>query len=125
MLDLALHYGEGPVLLKDIAKRQEVSEKYLWQLIDSLKIAGLINSVRGAHGGYNLAKSPSEITLNDIVTATEGDLYIVECVGNRSVCQRSETCATRDVWDDIYKKISETLKTISLQDMVNKQNSKI
>ena len=66
MLELALHFGEGPVLLKDIAKRQTISEKYLWHLINPLKTMGLIKSIRGAHGGYILAKEPSEINLHAI-----------------------------------------------------------
>jgi Rrf2 family protein len=121
MIDLALHYGEGPIFLKDIAKRQEVSEKYLWNLTMPLKIAGLINSARGPQGGYTLAKQPSEITLKDIVHVLEGPLCIVECVSNLSFCKRFQTCIARDVWRDISDKISQTLESITLQDMVEKK----
>ena len=124
MLDLALHYGEGPILLKDIAERQGISEKYLWQLTDSLKIAGLINTTRGSHGGYSLAKPPLEINLNDIVSILEGKFCIVECVNNPEICERTKTCATRDVWSEVSEKISKTLETITLQDMIEKQASK-
>ena len=72
MLELALHYGEGPVLLKDIAERQGISEKYLWQLINPLKTTGLVNSLRGAHGGYVLGKSPEAISLKAILQVLEG-----------------------------------------------------
>ncbi|MBM3237603.1 Rrf2 family transcriptional regulator [Candidatus Poribacteria bacterium] len=121
MIDLALHYGEGPILLKDIARRQEVSEKYLWNLTMPLKIAGLINSTRGPQGGYTLAKQPSEINLKEIVRVLEGPLCIVECVDNPSLCKRSQTCIARDVWSDISDKISQTLESITLQDMVEKK----
>ena len=124
MLDLAFHYGEGPQLLKDIAQRQEISDKYLWQLIAPLKSARLINSTRGAHGGYNLARKPSEITLQDIVEVLEGPLCIVECVDNPSVCKRWETCVTRDIWDETSHKISQVLKSVSLEDMVKKRKEK-
>jgi len=124
MIELASHYGKGPILLKDIAQKQDISEKYLWQLINSLKIAKLVNSARGSHGGYTLAKSPSEINLNDIVCVLEGKPSLVECIDNPSVCDRAEMCAARDIWDEVSYKISETLKTITLKDMVDKQNAK-
>src|SRR5450759_2500949 len=80
MLDLASHFGEGPVILKQISQREEISEKYLWQLINPLKSVGLVRATRGAHGGYVLAKTPSEITVKDILQVVEGSLCIVECV---------------------------------------------
>jgi Rrf2 family cysteine metabolism transcriptional repressor len=124
MMELAIHYGEGPILLKDISKKQEISEKYLWQLINSLKIAKLVNSTRGSHGGYTLSKSPSEINLNDIICVLEGNPSLVECIDNPSVCDRSEICVARDIWDEVSSKISETLRAITLKDMVDKQKDK-
>jgi Rrf2 family protein len=125
MVDLALHYGEGPILLKDIAERQEVSEKYLWQLISSLKNTGLINSTRGAYGGYNLAKSPAQITLKEIVVTLEGPISLVECVDTPSVCSRSDTCVSRDVWHEVSEKILQTLESITLEYLVEKQKHKV
>jgi len=124
MIDIASHYDGRPILLKDIAKRQDVSEKYLWHLIDSLKIAGLVNSTRGARGGYSLARQPSQISLNDIVLATEGNLSIVGCVDDPSLCKRSDTCVSSEIWKEISDKISETLSNMSLQQMVEKQFEK-
>ncbi len=121
MMDLALHYGNGPIALKDIAERQEISEKYLWQLIVPLKIAGLINSTRGPQGGYTLSKSPSEITLKDIITVLDGPLCIVDCVDNPKICKRSESCVTRNIWEEVSNKISEILGSITLEDMIEKQ----
>jgi Rrf2 family protein len=124
MLDLALHYGEGPQLLKDIASRQEVSEKYLWQLITPLKAARVVNSSRGAHGGYTLARQPSEVTLRDIVETLEGPLCIVECVDNPSVCNRAKTCVTRDIWGEASDKLRHMFESITLQDMIKRQKEK-
>ncbi|OGX14793.1 MAG: hypothetical protein A2166_05765 [Omnitrophica WOR_2 bacterium RBG_13_41_10] len=124
MLELALCYGKGPVFLKDIAGRQEISEKYLWHLITPLKTAGLINSSRGAHGGYALAKPPSEINLKEIIDVLEGSLSLVECVENTSVCRRVQFCVTRDIWQEITDKITQTLRAVTLKDMVDKQKAK-
>lgn len=121
MMDLALHYGKGPIALKEIAKRQEISEKYLWQLIVPLKIAGLINSTRGPQGGYTLSKEPSEITLRDIINVLDGPLCIVDCVDKPTICSRSETCVTRNVWAEVSDKISEVLGSITLEDMIKEE----
>jgi len=124
MLDLALHYGEGPVLLKDIANRQGISEKYLWQLINPLKTMGLIGSTRGAHGGYVLARPPEEITLKEIVRVLEGSLCLVDCVENPGVCDRSQTCTSRDIWTEASNQISQILESMTLDKMVAKQRTK-
>jgi len=124
MLDLALHYGNGPVFLKDIAARQEISEKYLGHLITPLKAARLINSTRGAHGGYSLAKAPDEITLAEVLEAVEGNLDLAECVSNSDSCNRIDCCVTRDIWTDISKKILGTLRSTTLQDMSERQMEK-
>jgi len=125
MLDLARYYGNGPVLLKDIAKRQEVSEGYLEHLVPSIKAAGLITSSRGAHGGYMLAKPPSDITLKEVVQTLEGSLAPVECVATPSVCHRMQNCVTRDIWKELGEKISETLESVTLADMVERQKDKM
>jgi len=124
MLDLALHYGEGPVLLKDIAGRQGISEKYLWQLINPLKTVGLIGSTRGAHGGYVLARPPEEISLREIVRVLEGSLCLVDCVENPAVCDRSQTCTSRDIWSEASNQISQILESMTLEKMVVKQRTK-
>jgi len=118
MLDLALNAGKGPVLLREIARRQEISEKYLWQLINPLKAAGMIHSLRGAHGGYVLAKKPSDINLREILTVLEGNLCLVDCVANPSGCDRSSACITRDVWNEVSKGFLQTLEGMTLEKMV-------
>lgn len=120
MIDLALHTGEGLVLLRDIAERQEISEKYIWQLIVPLKAAGLIASVRGAHGGYRLAKDLANITLRDIVCTLEGPLSVVECVHYPEVCSRADICVSRDVWSEVSEKMQDILQSLTLADMVER-----
>ncbi len=120
MLDLALHYGEGNIILKDIAKRQEISSKYLGSLIPPLKAAGLITSSRGAHGGYTMARAPEDITLKEVILALEGDICLSECVSTPSVCRRSSSCVTRDIWDQVGEAILGVLESITLKDMINR-----
>ena len=105
MLDLAIHYDDGFVLLKDIAKRQDISEGYMEHLLPHLKAAGLVNSLRGARGGYKLAKAPSEISLKEVVQSLEGPLTPSECVVAPSVCKRVSFCVTRDIWKEVGEKI--------------------
>jgi len=121
MVALAFNYGKDPVFLKDIAKGENISEKYLSLIIIPLRGVGLVNSVRGARGGYNLAKEPSQITLKEIVDVLEGDCSLVDCVKNPSSCSRVPICASHDIWEIIGNKISETLRSITL-DMLVKMN---
>lgn len=124
MLELAAHYGEGTVLLKDIAEHQHISEKYLWQLINPLKTVGLINSIRGAKGGYVLAKPPSAITMKDIMGVLEGSLCLVDCVDNPTVCDRSKSCVSRDLWGETSQIFAEKLESVTLADMLERQKLK-
>ena len=125
MLELALHYGEGPILLKDIAERQGISEKYLWQLINPLKTTGLVNSLRGAHGGYVLAKAPEAISLKAILQILEGSLCLVDCVDNPALCERSLSCISRDIWGEASKNMQQTLEDTTLAAMVERQKEKL
>jgi len=125
MLDLALHYGEGPILLKDIAERQGISEKYLWQLINPLKTTGLVNSLRGAHGGYVLGKAPEAISLKAILQILEGPLCLVDCVDNPSLCDRADSCISRDIWGEASKNMQQTLEDTTLAAMVERQKEKL
>jgi Rrf2 family protein len=124
MLDLAQHYDDGLVLVKDVARRQEVSERYLEHLFLSLKTAGLVKSVRGAHGGFTLARSPNKIKLMDIISVSEGPLALVDCVVDASVCPRSSKCAARDLWHELQSAMGEVLGSLTLQDLVERQRVK-
>jgi Rrf2 family cysteine metabolism transcriptional repressor len=123
MLDLALHVGQGPVPLHDIARRQDISEKYLGHLIPPLRDAGLIRSSRGANGGYVLGKPPSGITIKDILTVLEGRICLVDCVSNPSFCTRSRNCVPRDIWRDVSETISRAFNSFTLEKMIEKQKS--
>ena len=124
MLDIALHCAAGPVSLRAISKRQDITEKYLWHLINPLKSAGLIESTRGAKGGYVLAKPLSKITIKEIVRVLEGPLTLVKCVDQPDACARARGCVARDVWKEVADKISETLESITLKDIVENHHNK-
>ena len=124
MLDLALHYGEGPVFLKEISRREDISEKYLWHLINPLKSAGLIHSTRGAHGGYELAKAPTDITVKEIFKVLEGPICLVNCMEKPETCKRSSFCIARDLWSDASKAFADTLEKSTLASLVERQKDK-
>jgi Rrf2 family protein len=124
MVELAVTYDKGPVYLKDIAKIQNISEKYLSLIIIPLRTVGLVKSIRGAHGGYILAKNPSQITLKEIIDVLEGDCSLVDCVKNPSSCSRVPICASHDIWAIIGGKISETLSSITLDMLVRMNQEK-
>jgi len=124
MTDLADHYGENPVFLKDVAKREDISEKYLSLIVIPLRGAGLIQSIRGAHGGYRLMRKPDDITVRDVWQALEGEICLVDCVKDTKGCMRISTCPTRDIWGMLGQKISETLKSVTLSDLVRIRHEK-
>ncbi len=124
LLDLALHQGEGPVLLRDIAQRQRISLQYLEHLITPLVAAGIVRSTRGARGGVSLAVPPEEVKLSEVIQLLEGSISLVECVSNPAVCDRSELCATREVWSEIKQAIEGVLESTTLQDLVERQRQK-
>jgi len=124
LLDLALHQAEEPVLLKDIAKRQEISTWYLEHLIAPLIAGGIVRSSRGAKGGISLAQPPEQIRLSTIIQLLEGSVAPVACVNDPGVCSRSELCVTRDVWTKIKRAINGVLESTTLQDLVEEQKRK-
>jgi Rrf2 family protein len=124
MFDLALHTGNEPVTLKEIATRQGISEKYLSNLIPLLKNAGLVHSVRGSQGGYTLGRPLSEITLKDILVVLEGSMCLVECTEQPTLCRRSDDCFVREVWSEVTGKMLDSLESFTLESMVEKRNLK-
>jgi len=120
MLDLAQHYREGPLQLGDIAKRQEVSVKYLEQIIIPLKKARYIESVRGRKGGHVLTKPPEEITVGEIVALLEEGSGLVESAQDTTVCERSDICPTRLLWQEAYEAMFDRLEAITLADLVER-----
>jgi Rrf2 family protein len=118
MVDLAQHYADGPIPLAKIAKRQNLSAKYLEQLIILLKGSGLIRSARGRRGGYTLARNPEEISLGEIIETLEGRLAIVDCVAEPELCERSPECPTRGIWVGMTDILKKQLFSLNLQDVV-------
>lgn len=123
IFELALNYGSGVVPLRDIARHQGISEPYLEQLAKTLRQAGLITSTRGAQGGYSLARPPEEITIAQVVEATEGPIALVDCLMadgelKASACEKAGTCVTRDVWARVCDSINQVLNSITLGDLV-------
>jgi len=125
MLDMALIEEEGPIASHTIAQRQEISERYLEQLLIPLKQAGLVKSVRGSQGGYILGRAPKDISVGDIIRVLEGPLAPVDCVNelNPDDCKRADTCVTRMIWAKVRDSISEILDSYSLQDLVEESRS--
>jgi len=124
LLDLALHQAEGPVLLKDIAEREQISLWYLEHLIGPLIAAGIVRSSRGAKGGVWLAQSPEQIKLSTVIQLLEGSVAPVECVNDPGICSRSELCVTRDLWTKIKRAINGVLESTTLQDLVEERKRK-
>lgn len=120
MYEFALSYGEGPMSLKEVAQKQQLSETYLEQIIAHLKKAGLVTSVRGAQGGYELKRKPEEITVGEIIRVLEGPLAPSECViDDEPECSKAGFCVTRLIWEKIMDSINNVIDSITLKDMVN------
>ena len=125
MLDLATNNSGEPVSLKDVAKRQGISDKYLEQIISVLNKAGYVKSIRGAQGGYLLRKDPSEYTVGRMLRLAEGSLAPVACVeDDEVVCDRMDACVTSIVWRRINEAINGVVDSITLQDLVDWQGEK-
>ena len=118
MVELAAHYGEGPVPLGEVADAQGISRDYLEQIVPALRKAGLVQSTRGAHGGYQLVRAPESITVGQVLEALDGELLPLRCVSeNAAGCDRSPTCAARMVWTKVHARVSETLNEMTLADL--------
>lgn len=124
MLDIALTGGDGPVSLRDVARRQDISDKYLEQIITPLSRAGLVRSVRGAGGGYLLTRSPEEYTLGEILRVLEGSLVPVSCAEDKLCCGRAEQCVTQEVWERIAAAVSSVVDHTTLADLVQRYHEK-
>jgi Rrf2 family protein len=126
MAELAARYGEGPVTLGEVAEAQGISLDYLEQIVPDLRGASLVQSTRGARGGYQLARPPAEITVGQVLEALDGDILPIRCLGERSsrpgeqdalLCERSPTCAARTVWTTVNQRVVEALNGMTLADL--------
>jgi Rrf2 family protein len=120
MVELALNHGNGPLRVRDIAKRQGISAKYIEQLIAVLKGAGLVNAVRGVHGGYSMAKPPSRVKMLEVFELLEGNLDQLECRGCPGSCSRDKNCVVRDVWSRVREAVKGVLEKETLSDMASR-----
>lgn len=125
MVDLAENSEKGPVSIQAIAKRQNLSDKYLEQLIRLLKQAGLVKSVRGTQGGYQIIGDTADISVGDILRALEGDLTLVDCGGfeKKSTCKEAKFCVSKYVWKKIDDSLEDTVNHITLKELVEQSKS--
>ena len=124
MLDIALNDAKTPVRIKDIAERQQISDKYLEQIVSSLNKAGFVKSLRGPQGGYRLTKKPEEYTVGMILRLIEGSLAPVACLDDDiNNCTRADRCPTLILWEKLYDAISEVVYNITLADLISWQKN--
>lgn len=121
MVDLAVHREEGCIPIRAIALRQNISEKYLEQIINLLNKAGFVKSVRGSNGGYSLSKATTDYTVGEILRVTEGSLAPVACVGEEGACEKIQHCVTALVWEQLYQAVNDVVNSITLADLVDRQ----
>ena len=121
MLDLAVNYQKGCTTIKDVSNRQDVSARYLENLMMPLRASGLVRTERGKSGGYILGKDPSEITLGEVVRMLDGTFTIVPCIKDPKLCHRAPNCVTRRIWGRLQEAITHILDGLTLEDMINMQ----
>lgn len=124
MLALAQHYGQGPIMVKEIAERQNLPATYLEQLMVLLRKAGLVSATRGAHGGYILTRSPMDMTIAEIIEVLEGPLDLAECPSGAGCCGQPESCALQDLWREGSQALYATFAAITLANLVERQRAK-
>lgn len=124
LVDLAANYKKGPVLLKEIARCEKISKKYLEQIVITLRAAGIISAIRGSKGGYFLTKPPNKIRIIDVYKILEGQFAPVDCLDNKRICTLTETCPTRPLWTLLSDAIKKTFQNVTLADLLkdNKGN---
>lgn len=121
MVDLAQHWGEGYIALKDVAERQNISKKYLEQIVSLLMNHGLLKATRGFSGGYQLAEEPSRITAAEVVRATENSLSALACINDEDACDRRDRCSSLSLWIGLEKVIIDYLQGITLADLAARE----
>lgn len=121
LVELAHHYGEGPVQSAEIAARQEVPEPYLDQLLTTLRRAGFIRSIRGPQGGHALIRHPQELKLSEVVQALEGSLAAIACVDDPEACTKTGGCVQREVWERVRDATLKILDGVSIADLAERE----
>ncbi len=123
ILDLAQHYGQGPVQCSAIARRQDIPEDYLDQLLIAMRKAGLIRSVRGPQGGHLLAKPPAQIMMGEVIEALDGSLAPMECVTDPGCCTQSPGCALREVWIKVDEYTHQLVMSTSIEELARQHHA--
>ena len=123
LMDISIHQTPGPVNLNDIAERQGISAKYLWQIVNLLKTAGFVRGTRGPKGGYVLIRDPADITMLDVIQALEGPVTLVECVDDPDYCTRTGNCVAHSVWEEVSLAIRSALQKITLAEILRRHAS--
>ena len=123
LMDIAVHQAQGPVNLNDIAERQGISAKYLWQIVNLLKTAGFVRGTRGPKGGYVLLRNPTDISLLDVIQILEGPVSLVECVDDPDFCVRVENCVAHSVWEEVSQAVRAALRQITLAEILRRHAS--
>ncbi len=119
LVDIALYCEKKPVILKDIAERQNISRLYLAQLILELQKSGFVKSIKGRKGGFILSKDPSDIFLLDVIASLEKNISLVECIEDSNKCSKSSNCITQKLWQHLDNVLKQTLSSYTLQDLLN------
>ena len=121
MFDMAYHAGTLPVQIKDISRRQKISPRYLEQIFQDLKKAGLLKSRRGPQGGYYLSRKPEEITAKEIILAAEGEMNLVQCTKDdgdcQTCCEFENQCVTKEIWQEASRRLHEYFDSVTLRDL--------
>jgi Rrf2 family protein len=125
MLDIVLNQEGGPVAVREIAKRQRISERYLENILTVLVGAGLVISTRGKSGGFSLSRAPQDINLKDVITAVEGSLAPVDCVNDANNCDMVSVCVTYEIWCKLEKALMDVLSSTTLKDMIEMHDKKV
>ena len=123
LMDIAIHQAQGPVNLHDIAERQGISSKYLWQIVNLLKTAGLVRGMRGPKGGSVLLRTPEAITLLDVIQILEGPISLVECVDDPTACSRVNHCVAHPVWTEVSQAVRDALARVTLAEILRRHVS--
>lgn len=123
MVELAVRYGQGPVLVDVLARSQDISANYVHLLLAALKTAGLVRATRGPNGGFELARPPSATSALDVVVALEGSVAPVDCITDGTCCARARICSTRDLWVDLAHAVEGVLGTHTLESLARRQQA--
>ncbi len=119
MINLALNFNDGPIIIKNVAKKENISPRYLEQIVIPLKNSGLVRSIRGAKGGYVLTRDPSQVTVAEVMRILEGSWALVECTENPDFCSWRDSCPAFVIWDRAYQALTEVFENFTLKDCVD------